>query len=125
DNSFAALIEEVRSGRRAGTVVRTTFDDALRQGLYQRICLVTGRPWSAEAEAAWRADIRSFYGDAAAEELDCIPSQGSGVYLTGAVIEACMSPEIPVLRLRCPEGFELEAEDRRRSFVADWLDGHV
>ena len=106
-------------------MVRCTFDDALEQGLYQRICLVTGKAWSPEAEAAWRSEIRDFYGSDAAEELDCVPSQGSGVYLTGALIEACMSPLVPVIRLRCPEGFELEPDAVRESFVADWLDEHV
>jgi phage FluMu gp28-like protein len=121
DNPFNQLIEEIRQGRRPGVVVRSTFDDALAQGLYQRICLTTGRTWSPEAEAAWRDEIRGYYGEAAAEELDCIPSQGTGIYLTGAVIEACMTRETEVLRLTCPQGFELQTETLRASFVADWL----
>lgn len=125
DNPFNELITEIRSGRRPGKVVRTTFDDALEQGLYQRICLVTGRTWSPEAEAQWRSEIRDFYGSDAAEELDCIPSQGSGVYLTGALIEASMSERFSVVRLRCPDGFALEPDHARQSFVADWLAEHV
>lgn len=125
DNPFNELITEIRAGRRPGNVVRCTFDDALEAGLYQRICLVTGKPWSPEAEAKWRQDIRDNYGPDAAEELDCIPSQGSGVYLTGAVIEACMSADAPVLRFRAPEGFALQSDAARQSLVADWLAEHV
>jgi phage FluMu gp28-like protein len=125
DNPYNELITEIRAGKRKGHVVRFTFDDALEQGLYQRICLVTGKTWSAEAEAEWRAGIRDYYGSDAAEELDCIPSQGSGVYLTGALIEACMSPHTKVFRLRCPEGFELESDEHRKSYVDDWLEEHL
>jgi phage FluMu gp28-like protein len=125
DNPFNELINEIRSGKRKGHVVRCTFDDALEQGLYQRICLVTGKTWSAEAEAEWRAEIHSYYGSDAAEELDCVPSQGSGVYLTSAVIEACMTAETKVFRLRCPDGFELQSDEARRSFVEAWLEEHL
>lgn len=125
DNPFNQLITEIREKRRPGEIVRCTFDEALEQGLYQRVCLVTGKAWSPDDEAAWRADIRGYYGDGAGEELDCIPSQGSGVYLSRAVIEACMDDALPVLRLRCPDGFELQSEAVRRSFVADWLEENV
>lgn len=125
DNPFNQLIEEIRAGRRPGAVVRCTFDEALQQGLYQRICLMTGRTWSPEAEAKWRDEIRAFYGDGAAEELDCIPAQGSGIYLTGGLIEACMTRDTQVLRLKCPEGFELKSDIERRSFVDEWLAKNV
>jgi len=125
DNPFNLLIGEIREGRRPGNVVRVTFDDALAQGLYRRICLVTGKRWSPEAEAEWRAAIRANYGAGAAEELDCVPSQGSGVYLSAAQIEACMSPDLPVFRLACPPGFELKPEAERRSFVEAWLEQNL
>lgn len=81
DNPFNLLINEVRAGKRPGAVVRCTFDQALEEGLFQRICLVRGLEWSPEAEAEFRTGIRANLGSHAAEELDCIPSQGSGVYL--------------------------------------------
>jgi phage FluMu gp28-like protein len=125
DNPFNELIQEIREGRRPGRIVRVTFDDALEQGLYRRIALVRGKPWSAEAEAAWAAEIRGFYGDAAAEELDCVPSRGSGVWLSSALIEAAMDRALPVLRLTCPPGFEFRPDAERRAFVADWLEAEV
>ena len=48
-----------------------------------------GRPWSAEAEAAWEAEIRAEYGTHAPEELDCIPAAGAGTWLGWEAIGAC------------------------------------
>ncbi|MEH0069161.1 hypothetical protein V6L77_00690 [Pannonibacter sp. Pt2-lr] len=124
DNPFNELLTEIRSGKRPGAVVRVTFDDALEQGLYQRICLVTGKTWSPQAEADWRDQIRRIYGSAADEELDCIPSMGTGVYLTTAQIEAA-THAAPVLRLTCPAGFELLPEAQRIAYVNDWLSEHA
>lgn len=124
DNEFNQLIQEIRAGKRPGAVVRCTFDQALEEGLFQRICLMTGKSWSAEAEAQFRADIRKFYGADAAEELDCIPSQGSGVYMTRALIEACSTAGGPekVLRLTCPAGFDQKPQAERRAYVDAWLE---
>lgn len=127
DNEFNQLIQEIRAGKRPGAVVRCTFDQALEEGLYQRICLMTGKDWSPEAEAKWRAEIRSFYSADAAEELDCIPSQGSGIYLTRSMIEACATAggEEMVLRLVCPKDWELKDTAFRRSYVDAWLEQTV
>ena len=124
DNPFNELLTEIRAGKRPGKVVRVTFDDALEQGLYQRICLVTGKNWTPEGEAKWREEIRAFYGSDADEELDCIPSMGSGVYLSTAQIEAA-THDAPVLRLTCPDGFELQPEPVREAYIRDWLQEHV
>lgn len=125
DNPFNELIEEIRGGKRKGVVMRLTLQDALDQGLYKRICLRTGKTWSQDAEDAWEADLRSFYGEAAAEELDVIPSRGSGTYLARATIEAAMSAEWPVLRLSCPNGFERNEMEWREDWVREWLETEV
>lgn len=125
DNPFNELLNDIRSGKKPGKVVRVTFDDAIEQGLFERISQVTGKVWSPEAEAAWRAEVRGLYGADASEELDCIPAQGSGVYLTSALIEANMEEGAPVFRLRCPDGFETRPERERFSWVQDWLAEHA
>lgn len=99
ENPFNELVNEIRAGKRAGHVLQTDFDEAVREGLYARVCLVKGWNWSPEAEAAWRAKIRAFYGEGAAEELDVIPRSGGARYLPLALIEARTSREVPVLRL--------------------------
>ncbi len=85
---FAALVRDVREGAREGSVHKVAFRDAIDQGLYRRICAVAGREWSAEAETRWETDIRRTYQRHAAEELDCIPSAGSGAWLAWDLIRA-------------------------------------
>ncbi len=96
DNPFNQLVQDVRAGVLPYSLHRITLDDALRDGLYRRICQVTEKTWTPEAEEAWRADLIKTYGDGADEELFCIPRQSSGAYLTTSMIEACMEA-VPVL----------------------------
>ena len=125
DNFFNTLIEEIRAGKRGGHVHRITLKDAVKSGLYSRICLTQGIEWTAEGEAKWEADIRKTYGDAADEELDVIPARGSGIYLARATILEAMSPDLPVIRLRCPDGFERQAEAYRRDWLTEFLETEV
>ncbi|NOR63262.1 MAG: hypothetical protein GQ535_12310 [Rhodobacteraceae bacterium] len=126
DNPFNELIQEIREGRIPDSkIVRVTFDDAIEQGLYRRICLVRGIEWTAEGEADWARKIRGFYGSGAEEELDCVPSKGSGTWLTSAQIEAAMDKSLPVLRIECPKNFEMLPDRLRKSFVDDWIEEHL
>ena len=119
-NPFNLLVNDIRAGRKPYALLRTTFDEALAEGLYQRICYTRGDAWSAEAEAAWRAEIISFYGDAADEELFVIPSPTSGTFIPGPLIEARMDAGVPVIRLERDAGFTLAPEAMRRADIADW-----
>lgn len=124
DNPFNQLIEDIRAGKRSGSIHRITFEDAIAEGLYHRVCLRQGKAWTQETEDAWKAAIRKTYGDAASEELDAIPSQGSGSWLSGALIEARMIAT-PVLRYTCPPGFEQEPDTYRYQAIQEWLDFEV
>ena len=85
---FAALVRDIRQGIQPGELHTVTLRTALYEGLYKRICQVTGQPWSAKAEAQWEADLRAEYGARAGEELDCVPSSGSGAWLSWKLIRA-------------------------------------
>ncbi len=120
ENPFNQLCEEIRAGRKPYSLHRITFDQALADGLYKRICLKTGRKWTPEGEAAWREEIRAYYGDDAEEELDCVPSRGSGAYLLRTVVEAAMRP-VPVIRWSPPaRDFVDWPDELRQREVADW-----
>ena len=121
DNPFNEIISEIRAGKKAYSLHRITFADAIEQGLYRRICLTRGKAWTAEGEAAWVEEIRGIYRPNDAEELDCIPSQSTGAYFSRALVESRMSSDHPVLRLTLPEGFELRDETTRTGTVANWL----
>lgn len=128
DNPFAELINQVRSGKRGGTVHRITFADAVADGLFRRVCLRKGVPWTKEAEDAWVAAVRTFYADDADEELDVIPARGGGTYLPLALIEARMvlpGVVVPVVRQRWPVEFSLLPEPIRNAEVAAWCQEHL
>lgn len=125
DNPFNTLIEEIRAGKRKGHVYRIDIEEALRQGLYQRICMRAGRTWSQEAERQWLEDLKKTYGDAADEELYCIPARGSGTYLARAAILGVMSTTYRVERFRCPDEFISWSDARCADFVAEWFDDTI
>ncbi len=125
DNPFAELINEIRAGKRKGTVHRISFADAVADGLYRRVCLRKGMDWTPAAEAAWVADVRNFYGADADEELDVIPARGGGTYLPLALIEARMVPAggagyVPLVRERWGVEFSLLPEPLRANEVAEF-----
>lgn len=125
DNPFNELIEEIRAGKRKGLLFRCSFKEAVADGLYRRVCLRKGIPWLAEEEARWVQDVYDFYGDAAEEELDCVPSQGGGAYLSLALIEGRTSRDVPVLRLAYPVGYETTAEPVRLAESLEWCEEHL
>lgn len=101
ENAFNALVQDVRGGSLPYSLHRITLDDALAGGLYERICKVTQRNWTQEAQDAWREELVRTYGDGADEELFCIPNRSSGAYLTQAMLEACMTV-VPVITWTAP-----------------------
>ena len=119
-NAFAELVNNIRAGRLPYGLVRFDLDEALRDGLYERICLVSKREWSAEAEAAWRDDLIARYGDGADEELYCVPSAGGGVVLPRALVESRARQDVPVLRLSKPATFKHVAPEYREAEVTAW-----
>ncbi|CAM5521281.1 hypothetical protein [Eoetvoesiella caeni] len=121
-NPFNELINDIRAGKRAGTVQRIAFKEAVEQGLYQRVCLRLGKDWTAEDEAKWIEGVYSFYGDAATEELDVIPSQGAGAWLSRALIEERMTADYPVLRLQMPDEFKHWKPHQREAEIRDWCE---
>lgn len=92
DNPFNELIKDILAGKKPYSLHTIPFDDAVKQGLYQRICLRLGREWTPEGEAAWVAEIRASYGEDATEELDCVPKNSGGKWLNRALIESRMNP---------------------------------
>ena len=137
ENPFNQLIQEVRAGKRGGPtearVHRITFREAVADGLYRRVCLRKGKAWSQADEDAWVEAAYRFYGDNAAEELDAIPSQSAGAYLSLALIEQRMTsrrfPQDPsgpaLVRMRWEDAFAYLPEDVRRYAIAGWLQESV
>lgn len=127
DSFFNELITDVRAGKKNYSLHRTTLDEALEQGLYRRICLVLGKEWTPEGEAAWRQELFDDYPfqEDAEEELLCVPMSSAGAYLTRALIESCMDPLIPILRWGCKDEFARQPKHTREGECLDWLKENV
>lgn len=125
DSEFNKFIEDIRAGKRSGSIHTTSIDDAIDDGLFKRICLVSGQTWSKAAERAWLDELLKSYGDAADEELRCIPSKSGGQYIDRLIIEDRLVDGWPVLRFEPPTGFAARPDDQRRKYMLDWLKSHV
>ncbi|MBF0168785.1 MAG: hypothetical protein HQL45_14255 [Alphaproteobacteria bacterium] len=115
-NAFNQLVEDIRKGRKPYALISLDFDQALHDGLYQRICQRQGKTWSPEAEAKWREEIVAFYGDAADEELYLIPTKGSGAYLPAHLLDRAMT-DIPVIRKTFDPNFVMMSETVRQAEI--------
>jgi phage FluMu gp28-like protein len=125
DNPFNELIKEVREGKLKYSLHRTTFDEALAQGLYKRICLVQGETWSPEQQETWREAIINKYGDGADEELFCIPVRAGTRYFPATLLEAVSDEGAAVLRKSCEDSFTFEKEEKREKEFDKWLKREV
>jgi phage FluMu gp28-like protein len=121
-NAFNTLVTDIRAGRTPYALFRCDFDEALRQGLYQRVCLKAGTPWTPDGEAAWRSEVIGFYGEAADEELFCIPTRGKGAFIPASLIEARMRDGIPVIAYEQQANFAEWPEHLRKAEVRDFCE---
>ncbi len=124
-NTFNEKVVDTRAGRIPYSLHRVTLDDALEEGLYERICLRLGKEWSQKAESEWRELLVAQYGSGADEELFCVPSQGSGTFLSRVLIESCMSAALPVLRLEVKDTFKFEPKEVRISEMDAWCEDNL
>ncbi|EMM8869782.1 hypothetical protein R3A00_004421 [Klebsiella oxytoca] len=123
-HQFCKDIEEGRYGDDAA-VLRITFDDAVTNGLFERVCAMKGEVATVEGKKTWYNRIRNAYGPRKAamrEELDAIPRDGNGICIPGVWIERAMPEERPVLRLALDDDFIHMTEAERASWGNDWID---
>jgi phage FluMu gp28-like protein len=126
-NQMATDIREKRYGDDA-QVYKATFDDAVANGLYERVCFMKGEEPTTEGKEAWYKKIRNAYGPRKAqmrEELDAIPRDGNGVCVPGIWIEDAMRDGRPVLRLALDDDFTTQSVGRRDAYVQDWIERYL
>ena len=127
-NPFNQLILDSLAGLYAFKVFHVTFDDAVKNGLYERVCMVKGWTPTAQGKKEWYKLVRKGYGTRRAamlEELDAIPREGSGVAIPGVLVEGCMPEERPILRLAMEDDFLLRDLAYRDSWIEDWIRIHL
>ncbi|MDN5622182.1 MAG: hypothetical protein L0G96_03530 [Acinetobacter sp.] len=132
-NPFNQMLLDIQAGRYGesqedAAAMIITFDDAVANGLYERVCMMDRKKATAEGKEKWYNGIRKAYGPRLAamrEELDAIPRDGSGARLPTVWIEQAMPEVRPVFRLTLSDDFTIKPEPDRRAFVQDWLDKEV
>lgn len=128
-NPFNELIKDSLKGLYEFKVYNVFFDDAVKNGLYERVCFMKGWEPTEENKKAWYNKVRGAYGAnraAMLEELDGVPREGSGVAIPGVLIESCMKEERPVVRLAFENNdFVLMSEEHRRSWCNAWIEKHL
>lgn len=126
ENVFNGLIQDSRAGKKRYSVHRLTLDDACEQGLYQRICQVRGKVWTADAEKQWKDNLLSDTAtrEDALEEYYCVPKSGGGAYISRALIEARMV-DAPVVRFEGSAEFNAWPEHLRNAEVRDWCESEL
>lgn len=126
ENLFNEIIQDSRAGKKDYSVHRITLEDACRQGLYKRICQITKKPWSPEAEAEWVAGLlkNTASTEDAQEEYFCVPKAGGGAYLSRALIESRMF-EAPVFRFEGSAEFNSWPEHLREAEIREWCERYL
>jgi phage FluMu gp28-like protein len=126
ENLFNEIINDSRAGKKDYSVHRITLDDACRQGLYKRICQITKKVWSADAEAKWVAGLlkNTASADDAQEEYYCVPKSGGRAYLSRALVESRMF-DAPVFRYSGTAEFNAWPEHLRYAEIEDWCNKHL
>ena len=127
ESDFNELIKECRQGKRPYSVHKTTIEDALDEGLYRRILERRGKgsEWSAAGQRAWLDELVATYGEAAQEELYCVPARGGSKYFPRAMVERAMDAAIPVLSYEQPAAFTYLPEEERRAATERWIAEHL
>lgn len=121
DNPFNVLIQQVHSGDKDYSLHHTTIKDALADGLYKRICEVKDKVWSEEKEERWLAQLEKDYGDAADEELYCVPTRSGERYFPAALVSSIAVKDKPVFRFSADDSFTFEKVDRREKQCRKWF----
>ena len=119
DNPFNILIQQIHSGD--NSLHHTTITDALSDGLYRRICEVKDKEWTEEKEKQWLSQLEKDYGEAAEEELYCIPTRSGERYFSAALVASCAVKDKPVFRFGADDSFTFERRERREKECRKWF----
>lgn len=124
DNLFNNLIQDSRAGKKRYSIHRITIEDAVKEGLYKRICQVKGRKWTQLAESQWIEDLLNDTAteEDAREEYYCEPKQGSGVYLKRVLVVRAMRSDIPIIRITAPSDFLSWSVAHKKIQIKEWCD---
>ncbi|ENX02667.1 hypothetical protein F900_01113 [Acinetobacter modestus] len=130
NNPFNQFVKDIENGvfGEDAKVHVVTFDDAVENGLYERVCFMQGKEATLEGKEKWYKKIRKAYGSRKAamrEELDAIPRDGSSVCLPTLWVERAMTKARTVLRLSLGDDFTELTPDERDAYIDDWIQRYL
>jgi phage FluMu gp28-like protein len=123
-NPFNILIRETKAEKADYSLHFIPFSDAVKNGLYERVCLIKGSLVDGSKEN-WLKKIRGSYGTRLAamkQELDCVPMDSEGSFMSHVLIEGVMRSDIPVIRWAVPLEISASPPEGRRYDVERWCD---
>lgn len=122
DNAFNLLIEDTHKGLYDYKIHHIPFSLAVKNGLYERVCLIRGWTPTADGKREWLDKITRSYGsrtEARDEELEAIPRKSSGAYFPRSLVQRAQAIGVPVLTWSKPEGWYLD--DNRLTETKEWV----
>ncbi|EOI6871233.1 terminase family protein [Yersinia enterocolitica] len=127
ENLFNTLIQDSRAGKKRYSIHSIDIDVACAEGLYKRICLVTKKAWSEDAEDEWKDNLLKDTAtpEDAQEEYYCIPKNGGGTYLPRSIRERAARGHGPVIRFQGTAEFNALPEGLRALEMQEWLEQYV
>lgn len=121
DNQFNILIKEIETGKKDYYLQTTDIDEAIKDGLYKRICKISGVDWNKTAEKEWLKNLIKDYGDAYEEELYCIPSRNGEKYFNRSLLETVINKDIEVFRFSEKDDFIYKSESERYKRILEYF----
>ncbi|MEL5717251.1 terminase large subunit domain-containing protein [Treponema pedis] len=126
DNPFNLFIKKIERGEeKHWSFHRTTFDDAVKQGLYKKICESQKLAWSKEKEKEFVLSVYEIYKDNADEELRCIPNRAGTRYFPRILLDACIDECISVARKTFDDNFLNERKSKKEKEVLKFFNSEI
>lgn len=111
DNPFNKLIKAIKKGDYEYSIHYIPFSKAVKNGLYERVCLMKGWTPSKEGFEKWLKRIYKSYGrntEARLQELEAIPAKGAGVYFPRLLVESAQIEGVPTVHFERPTEWYLD-----------------
>lgn len=121
DNQFNILIKEIEQGKKDYYLQTTDIDEAIKDGLYKRICEISKTSYSKTSEKEWLKNLIKDYGDAYEEELYCIPSRNGEKYFNRALLETVTNEKVELFRFYEKDDFVYKSESERYKRILEWF----
>src|SRR5690606_7402889 len=96
---FDTIVRDIEDGRpekREWSLHRITLLDAVKDGLFKRICQKAKREWSSKLEDDWVNELLLTPG--AEQEFLCIPRKRGSQYISDSLIESAQREDYRVIR---------------------------